>query len=123
MKKIAAILFYIFLTGCSIHRDGGSGNEGQLQSFGFHMVEPAWIRNGEPIEFEGEMWFPQDGVDSLLDSEVIYLGEYRNVQYFIDKVDVRPYERLYTKFAKNKFRYFERQAPDDQTLQPAQSVR
>jgi len=111
------------MTSCTITQGKGGGNEGQMQSFPYHMVEPGWIRNGEPIEFEGEMWYPQDGVESLLDSEVIYLGEYREVQYFIEKVDVRPYDRLYTKFAKNKFRYFERKISDDKTHRTAQSVR
>ena len=45
---------------------------------------------------------------SFLDSEVSVVGEYQSVQFFIDKVDVRPYERLYTKFGRNKFRLFEK---------------
>ncbi len=43
-----------------------------------------------------------------MDSEVLLLGEYRNVQFFIDKIDVRPYARLYTKFANNQFRFFKK---------------
>ncbi|MFT5387351.1 MAG: hypothetical protein ACI9F2_000876 [Lysobacterales bacterium] len=71
-------------------------------------LEPEWIRNGEAIEFEGEMWHPQDGIEGFKDSEMYYLGEYRNTQIFIDKVDVRPYNRIYTKFSTNKFRYFKK---------------
>src|SRR5947207_2403139 len=66
--------------------------------------EAAWIRNGEPIEFEGELWYPRDGLDILLDSEMIRLGEYKGVEFFADKVDVRPFNQLYTKFGRNKFR-------------------
>ena len=120
-SRLFALVFCFLLTGCTLHR--GGGNEGQLQSFPFHTVEPSWIRNGEPIEFEGEMWYPQDGTETLLDSEVMYLGEYRGVQFFLDKVDVRPYDRLYTKFGKNKFRYFEKHTSHDQTDRPSQVIR
>ena len=47
-------------------------------------------------------------VENLMDSEVFQIGEYKDVQIFVDKLDVKPYQRIYTKFAKNKFRYFVR---------------
>lgn len=97
-----AVLMSMVVTGCMSSR----GNVGHVQSFIASDVEAGWIRNGEPIEFEGEWWYPQDGIESFLDSEMYLLGEYRGVQFFADKVDVRPYERLYTKFGRNKFRYF-----------------
>jgi len=101
---------FLLVLACSL---GGCntkvrGNQGQLPTYPLMPVEAQWIRNGEPIEFEGKLWYPQDGVESLLDSEVYYVGEYREVQYFIDKIDVRPYDRLYTKFSKNQFRYFKK---------------
>ena len=76
-------------------------------------TEAEWIRNGQPIEFEGELWFPADAIENLLDSEVYLVGEYRGVQIFVEFADVRPYNRLYTKFAKNKFRFFEKKEKDD----------
>lgn len=103
------ILLLISAAGCTTSK---GGNRGHLQSFSFFSKELEWIRNGEPIEYEGDLWYPQDGVETLLDSEVYPLDVYREVQYFVDKLDVRPYERLYTKFGKNKFRYFERAAKD-----------
>ena len=106
--KIRHFLFLFFILvfcGCTTTR---SGNRGQLQTFPVYTSEPEWIRNGEPLEYEGELWYPQDGVEGLLDSEVMYMGEYRGIQFFIDKIDVRPFDRIYTKFAKNKFRYFEK---------------
>ena len=72
-------------------------------------MEAEWIRNGEPIEFEDELWYPADSIEIFLDSEVSLIGEYQGVQFFIDKVDVRPFERLYTKFGRNKFRFFEKE--------------
>lgn len=71
-------------------------------------TEAEWIRNGEPIKFEGALWFPADDVESFLDAEMRLMGEQNGVQFFVDKVDVRPFNRLYTKFDKNKFRFFEK---------------
>lgn len=88
-----------------------AGNTGQVQSFSFQAIEPAWIRNGEPIEFENEAWYPKDSTENLLDSEVYQVGVYKDVQFFVDKVDVRPFDRLYTKFSRNKFRSFEKKTP------------
>ena len=106
-KKQRFILFsFVILTlsGCVT---SSGGNLGQLQSYTYPTWESDWIINGEPIQFEGAMWYPQDGTENFLDSEVALLGEYRNVQFFADRQDVRPYERLYTKFNRNQYRYFE----------------
>ena len=105
IQLILLILFTTFLTAGCVNK---SGNVGQLQSYTFAAAEADWIRNGEPVEFESELWYPQDGVETLLDSEVQIVGEYRGVQLFVDKVDVRPYRRLYTKFGRNQFRFFEK---------------
>lgn len=82
-------------------------------SFDYLETEPKWIQDGEPIEFEGELWYPTDEIEILLDSEVYLMGEYKGTQYFIEKVDVRPYTRLFTKFGHNKFRIFSRVRQDD----------
>lgn len=75
--------------------------------YSYPELEAQWIRDGEPIEFEGALWYPMDMTETLLDDEVFYMGEYRGVEFFIEKIDVRPYERLYTKFGRNKFRTYE----------------
>ena len=38
-----------------------SDNNGQLQSYPFAAIEAVWIRNGEPIEFDGQKWYPVNG--------------------------------------------------------------
>lgn len=86
-----------------------SGNDGRLQSYSVPLNEPDWVRNGEPVIFEKHPWYPQDGIEVFTDSEVILLGEYRGTQYFVERVDVRPYDRIYTKFGRNKFRYYEKE--------------
>ncbi|GEM_PF-385041 len=92
----------LFLAGCLAQ----TGNVGNLQGYYAPTLEAKWIRDGEPIEFEGASWYPADGIESLMDSEVYHISEYKGTQVFIDKLDVRPYERLYTKYGKNQFRYF-----------------
>ncbi len=88
-------------------------NGGQLDIYPTPTQEADWIRNGEPIQFDGKLWYPQDGVENLLDSEVFLLGEYRGVQFFVEKIDVKPYDRLYTKFSLNRFRYFQVNPSDE----------
>ncbi len=100
---IITIPFILFITGCH----STMNNEGQMDLYPVADVEANWIRNGEPIEYDGKLWYPQDDTENLMDAEVYLLGEYKGVEFFIDKKDVKPYNRLYTKFARNKYRYFE----------------
>jgi len=92
------------MAGCET--TGGSGKHVQFHAS--DSIEAEWILNGQPIEFEDQLWYPADGVEGFLDSEMRLIGEHLGVQFFVDKVDVRPYGRLYTKFEKNKFRFFEK---------------
>ena len=103
-EALSVCLSLVFLAaGCA--SPGGKGSNWISTSV---AVEPEWIRNGEPIEFEGELWYPADSVENLLNSEVYQVGEYREIQVFVDYTDVKPYDRLYTKFSKNKFRFFQK---------------
>lgn len=112
MKKnnpaFIVLLLCFFAAGCQ----STGGNIGHIQSYPIRAVEAEWIRNGEPIEFEDELWYPADDIEGFLDSEMSLAGEYQGVQFFIDKVDVRPYARLYTKFSRNKFRFFEKRTSE-----------
>ena len=105
LKYIYLILFaaVFFISGCVT----SGGNVGELQSYTFPAKEADWILNGEPIEYETDLWYPQDGIENFLDSEVYLLGEYREVQLFVERKDVRPYNRIYTKFGRNQYRHFE----------------
>ena len=89
-----------------------SDNSGQVQSYPAPVIEAGWIRAGQPIEFDGHKWYPVNDYEVLEDSEVYQVGEYKGVQVFVEKIAVKPYERIYTKFDKNKLRYFERRAND-----------
>jgi hypothetical protein len=97
------------IMGC-IHKS--NDNEGQLQSYPIPVIEAQWIREGQPIILDNQHWYPVNDIEILIDSEVYQIGEYKGVQVFVDKIDTKPYHRIYTKFAKNKFRYFERKDRD-----------
>lgn len=102
------ILSGLIVGGCTTNQ----GNDGNVVTYSVPQNgEAIWIRNGEPIEFDGDLWYPYDEVDILLDAEVDPAGEYRGVQFFVEKTDVRPYNQLYTKFARNKFRIFKNKRP------------
>ncbi len=116
MKKILLALGFVMFvlilnSGCV----SSSGRDLGITVFKATSPEPEWIRNGEPIEFEGELWYPRDTVDILMDSEVMRAGEYRDVAFYLQTVDVRPFERIYTKFGENKFRVFETKSSDDKS--------
>ena len=100
--KLISIL--ILSAGCV----ATTGNKGNLSTYEIPALEKGWIRDGEPIEFEGERWYPQDDIEILADSEVLLMGQYQGVTFFVDRADVRPFSRLLTKFSKNKFRVFEK---------------
>ena len=104
------LAFSAFLAAGCVH--GPSGNDGQLQSYPYPVIEAGWIRNGEPVVYDSHQWFAVDDIENLMDSEVYQIGEYKGVQIFVDKTDAKPYDRVYTKFARGKFRYFERPRND-----------
>ena len=98
------------LGGCTSITSGN--NDGQLQSYSAPAIESEWIRNGDPIEFDGYKWYPVNDFEVLQDSEVFQVEEFKGVQIFVEKIATKPYDRIYTKFDKNKFRYYERRYDD-----------
>ncbi len=109
LKRVAVsglvLLSTIMMVGCS-HLN--SANDGQVQSYPVTAVEAGWIRNGDPMIFEAHQWFPVDDTESMTDAEMYQVGEFKGAPVFVDKIDTKPYDRLYTKFAKGRFRYYER---------------
>ena len=109
MKFLVVVTAISFLSGCgeTVQR------REKPVSFDFPTVEPQWIRDGEPIEFEGELWYPKDDIEVLSDSEVFFINRYNGVEFFVERIDVRPYGRLYTKFGNNKFRIYKKHRSRD----------
>lgn len=102
MKKFMLILMCCVLFGCS----QTTYNAGTAGKFSIPSVEALWIQEGRPIEFDGKLWYPQDLFDVLVDSELYFKGEYQEVPFFVEKIDVQPYNKIYTKFGRNKFRIY-----------------
>lgn len=102
------VMFLLVLSGCVTSLE-------RKEIYPLPVIEAEWIRNGQPLEFEKTLWHPVDIVENLLDDEVYLLGEYRGTQFFAEKADVRPYQRMYTKFGKHKFRVFEKKSLNDKS--------
>ena len=102
-------LLLVVFGGCA---SMNTGNDGQVQSYPAPVIEAGWIRNGEPLEYDGHKWYPVNDFELLQDIDVFQVGEYKDVQVFVEKIATKPYERVYTKFEKNKFRYWERRGND-----------
>ncbi|VAW17703.1 hypothetical protein MNBD_BACTEROID05-512 [hydrothermal vent metagenome] len=101
--SLLAVVFFLFsLGGC---QTSGAHSKKSVSTV-ILSGEADWIRNGGAIEFEGKKWVAQDGIESFKDDEVLQMGKYRGIAFFIDKVDVRPFSRLYTEFDTNKYRYY-----------------
>ena len=103
------LIVFGFLGGCA---SVNPGNDGQVQSYPAPVIEASWIRDGDPIDFDGSKWYPVNDYEVLSDAEVFQVAEYRGVQVFVEKIATKPYDRIYTKFDKNKFRYYERRDND-----------
>ena len=97
----AAVLF-LAGTGCGLSPKTG------VEDVGYPLMEPEWIRNGETVEFDNEMWYPTREVENLLEYEVYPLVELKGVQFYIERTDIKPFQRLYTYFAKDRYRAFEK---------------
>ncbi|PIW60519.1 MAG: hypothetical protein COW13_03740 [Candidatus Omnitrophica bacterium CG12_big_fil_rev_8_21_14_0_65_50_5] len=75
--------------------------------------EAQWIRKGEPLIYQDHKWYPSDATENFMDTEVIKLGEYQDAAFFASKEDVEPYDRLYTKFSRNRYRYYKLKSESD----------
>lgn len=105
MKRLWAVVILMTLTGagCGMPSRGLDGNV----NVSVVAMEPEWIRNGEPIEMEQTSWYPTDEVERLMENEVVRIGQFRDVAVLVERVDVKPYARLYTRFEKGRYRAFE----------------
>ena len=101
---LMTLVVIVALSGCVFSRSG----DDKLSLIGAPVSEAAWIRDGEPIKLEGENWYPTDEVENLLDNEVVQIGTYRDVLFYLDRTDVKPFDRVYTRFTKNRYRAFEK---------------
>lgn len=102
---VMVMLAIVACAGCSLPSRALDNNVNASAT----AAEPGWIRNGEPIDFEKAFWYPTDEVERLMDNEVFQVGQYRDTAVFVERVDVKPYARVYTRFGKGRYRAFEPQ--------------
>ncbi len=98
IRKILSILTMISFSFCLLGCGAEFFRKKEPKMYSFPEVEARWIRLGQPIEFETEQWYPQDSIDIFLDKEVYLIGNYNGIEVFAEQADVRPYNRIYTKF-------------------------
>jgi hypothetical protein len=106
MRRICCVVLLgaLVLAGCAMSRrtvDLADPSTAPLS-------EPAWIHDGGTVSFEGSVWYPTDEIENLLDNEVLFMMKYQDIAVYTDRADVKPYARLYTRFAKNRYRAFEK---------------
>ncbi len=104
---------FVFATGAvalalAVFALTGKGLAASPEPWAAPLTEPDWIRDGLPIEYDHSLWYPTREVENLLDAEVYLLGESRGVKFFCDRTDIKPFERIYTRFGKNRYRAFEK---------------
>lgn len=109
MNKRGVVFLFLILTMLWIVGCAGPGHvRRKAPEYAYPEVEALWIRDGQPLEFNDELWYPERNVEVFRDEEVDLVGEYQGTPFFVEKIDIRPFQRLYTKFGRNKFRSFEK---------------
>ncbi|MEI6437462.1 MAG: hypothetical protein WCO69_01780 [Candidatus Omnitrophota bacterium] len=105
MKRLFAGMMLLVLAGGGCSMPSRSLDNGAAALVA--PVEAEWIRNGQPMEFDDLTWYPTDDVERLLDNEMYKIGQYKDVPVFIERIEVKPYARVYTRFEKGRYRAFE----------------
>ena len=95
-KKTIALGLMLLAAGCS--------TPAPVEKLPFS--EPAWVREGEPIILENKSWYPLDVIENFTDDEVVRVGEYKSEPIYVERRDVKPYDRLYMKIDSLTFRAF-----------------
>jgi hypothetical protein len=96
---IALFLILIFsLAGCAA---------GYLNKpHDYTTKEADWIRNGQPITYDNKKWYPTEYIENHLDVEMEYAGEFQKVPFYVERRQIKPFNRIYTKFDYHKYRLF-----------------
>lgn len=97
--RLGLLSLLILVSGCVSYAPGQFRGD-------FPIKESAWIKEGQPIIFEDRSWYPTEDVENLLDSEMDLLGEYKDVPFYIERRQIKPFNRIYTKFGNHQYRLF-----------------
>jgi len=97
--KFGILFLLITIFGCASYEPGKFRGD-------FPIKESAWIKEGQPIIFENQSWYPTEDIENLLDSEMDLLGQYNEVPFYIERSQIKPFNRVYTKFGNHQYRLF-----------------
>ncbi len=103
---IALMLCAIIFTGCAT----GSWSR---RSKDYAIKEADWVREGKPIIYESKSWYPTEYIENHLDKEMEYIGEFQQLPFYVELRQIKPYNRVYTKFNYHKYRLFTLKEEDD----------
>lgn len=98
LKTIFALLILSF-AGCAASQSGSFSRE-------YKSKEAGWIKEGKPIIFEARSWYPTEYIENHIDSEMDYVDQFQNVPFYVERRQIKPFDRIYTKFDYHKYRLF-----------------
>lgn len=99
-KKVFVLLGLVFIAaGCAANSQFSPGKD-------YAAKEAAWIKDGKPILYDNKSWYPTEFIENHLDKEMEYIDSFQKVPFYVERRQIRPYDRLYTKFDYHKYRMF-----------------
>ncbi|MFH1202472.1 MAG: hypothetical protein V1674_06255 [Candidatus Omnitrophota bacterium] len=107
LARVGSIIFLgLVIFGCVSYAPGKFRGD-------FPVKEDSWIREGEPLIFENKPWHPTEDIEILLDSEMDLMGVYKNVPFYVEKRQIKPFDRIYSKFGNHRYRMFKQKETND----------
>ncbi len=98
LNTMLALLIFGF-AGCAANQSGALNKD-------FTTREAGWVKEGKPIIFESRSWYPTEYIENHVDSEMDYVDQFQNVPFYVERRQIKPFDRIYTKFDYHKYRLF-----------------
>lgn len=108
MKARSCILFVLLVfmaVGCA-------GGQAVGRRADYAIKEADWVREGKPVIYENKNWYPSEYIENHLDNEMERIGEFQEVPFYVERRQIKPFNRLYTKFDYHKYRLFIARKPN-----------
>ncbi|MEW6008659.1 MAG: hypothetical protein AB1629_03400 [Candidatus Omnitrophota bacterium] len=105
-KGILVLFLAIVLAGCA-------GSYAARRNIDYAIKEAEWIKDGKPLIYDNKSWYATEFIENHLDNEMEYVGEFQNAPFYVERRQIKPYNRIYTKFDYHKYRLFLERKPTD----------
>lgn len=92
-------LLVLGAAGCATNQSGAFNKD-------FSTREAGWVKEGKPIIFGSSSWYPTEYIENHLDAEMEYVDQFQNVPFYVERRQIKPFDRIYTKFDYHKYRLF-----------------